>query len=76
MHGCLARPECSHLVYLILINLDFYRDDINKITLKNANGTSSIAFVPAHSQIPSTLAPNVTNSIKIGVRYLLECCIK
>lgn len=71
MHGCLARPECSHLVYLILINLDFYRDDINKITLKNANGTSSIAFVPAQSQIPSSLSANVTNSIKIGVRYLL-----
>jgi hypothetical protein len=58
------------------MNLDFYRDDINKIILKNPNGSSSMAFIPASSQIPSNLAPNVLSSVKIGCRYLLEQCVK
>lgn len=76
LHGSLHRQECAHLVYLILINLDFYRDDINKVIIKNHNGSTSMKYYSANAQVPNITHGTLVSCTKIGVRYLLETCIK
>lgn len=36
LYGCLHREECAHLVYIVLMSLDFYKDDV----MKNVKGSS------------------------------------
>lgn len=52
LNSCMSHEECSHLVYLILINFDFYREDIKKLTFKNPNGAISFERMAANSKIP------------------------
>jgi hypothetical protein len=55
-----------------LINLDFYRDDINKVTIKNLqSGTISLIYLPVGAQATPNPMNVILQSAKIGARHLL-----